>query len=282
MTEFEYALQECLQNLEQGSSNLDKCLKRYPQHARQLKPVLLTHTRLERLRADRPSLAFKARVRARLIREMRAHPPKARPFQFTVMQLAPGLVLLVLLLLVTGTVYAQSSLPGDAFYGWKLASEKAWRAASPDPVGTDLAIADRRVNELIALGNAPEDPILYARTLKAYLEVKDRLRSEVDVENKARILPLLDSHIEELSSSGILVPAPEQDIPPQPDELPLPSPTPTATPSAKEVPENDPTSPAPAATSLSVEEPAQVKPTDLPQTVPSVEIPPVEIPSLLP
>lgn len=275
MTEFEKVLEECLDDLERGASSLDECLSRYPQHALQLGPILLTAAYLQYGREARPSAAFKARVRAKLTQGMQAHPRKSMPFSFMLMRPAMTLAVIVLAMLVTGTAYAQSALPGDAFYTWKLASENAWRAVSPDPVGTDLALADRRVDELIAVA---DNPALYSQTLGAYLEVVNRLKSEMDAENEARILQTLDSQIEELNSSGIRVPGLDQDVLPGFDE---PSPTPIATPLfVPEIPRVDPTSPIPTTSPLFVTNIPPVDPTDLPEVIPTIQVSPKIIPTI--
>jgi len=264
MTEFEKLLEECLSDLELGKSDVEECLTRHPKYAPQLKPILLTTVYLERGREARPSAAFKARVRAKLAQQMQAHPRKAAYFKFTFMRLAAGLAAIVLTLLATGTAYAQGALPGEAFYGWKLASENAWRTVTPDPVGTDLAIADRRVDELLAVGN---DPALHSQVLKSYLEVAARLKSEMNTENEARISQALDSQIKELNQSGIPIPQPNQDVLPQFEEPTL---TPTVTP-------------------LPILETPQVNPTDLPEIIPTIQVPPppkivptIEIPPPIP
>ena len=192
---------------------------------------------------------------------MQAHPRKSRQFNFAFMRLAVNLAVIVLALLVAGTAYAQSALPGDAFHGWKLASENAWRAVSSDPVGTDLAIAERRVDELIAVSN---DPVLRSQALEAYLEVTARLKSQMDAGNEARILLALDSQIEELNESGIPVPQIiDEDVLPQLDE---PSPIlvePIMTlPPVTEIPQVNPTALAPAVVSP--------LPTELPQVIPTI------------
>ncbi len=283
MTEFEKILERCLLDLEMGIVNVDECLSRHPGHALQLKPVLFTHTSLERLGEARPSAAFKARVRARLTQGMQAHPRKSRQFNFAFIRLATNFAVIVLALLAAGTAYAQSTLPGDTFYEWKLVSENAWRAVSSDPVGTDLAIAERRVDELIAVGN---DPALHAQALEAYLEVAARLKSEMNVENEALILQTLDSQFEELKESGIHVPQIiDEDVLPQLDEtLPtLVAPIMTILP-VTEIPQVNPTSLAPAVVSPLPTEPPQVIPTDLPEIIPTIQVPPniiqtIQIPS---
>jgi hypothetical protein len=257
MTEFEKALQECLHDVEQGNSSVDECLMRYPNYAQQLEPVLLTSVYLQRGSEARPSAAFKARVRSKLVRQMYASPRQSRRSNFVFMRVAVSLAALVLALLVAGTAYAQGVLPGNAFYPWKLASENAWRAISSDPVETDLAIAERRMDELIAVRN---NPALYSQVLEAYLEVADRLKSEINPENEARILAVLDSQSEQLNQPGVPEPL-NQNILPQFEE-------PTLTPTA-----------APTATPLPILVSPQVNPTDLPTIVPTIQVPSEIIPS---
>lgn len=246
MSEFEKVLQECLLALERGDSNVDECLSRHPQYASQLKPILLASLDLDRGREARPSAAFKARVRARVTQEIRTHPRRPARSNFAFMRFAMSFAVIVLALLVSGTAYAQSALPGDPFYAWKLASENMWRAVSPDRIGTDLAIADRRATELIAIGNNPE---LRTQILDAYLEVVTRLKLEMTAENEARIRPVLVSQIEELNNAGISLPPLEQDIPI------LNEPGPTSTPV---IPQVLPTLPIPTA---------------LPTIIPSIQVP---------
>lgn len=277
MTEFEKVLEQCLRDLEQGVANIDECLRRYPKHALQLEPVLLTAEYLVHGREARPSAAFKSRVRGKVLQQMHAHPRKSMSFNFIFMRFATTLAFLTLALVVAGTVYAQSALPGEAFYDWKLASENAWRAVSPDPVGTDLMIADRRVDELIAVN---DNPVLHSQALNAYLEVVARLQSELGTENDARILRALDSQIEELNSSGILLPKLDQsnqveDVLPQFDE---PTVTPTATPALlPEIPQvnptlSNPTVAVPTVISPILTEIPPVNPTDLPNIVPTIQV----------
>jgi hypothetical protein len=253
MSEFETVLQECLHDVEQGLSSIEECLRRYPRHAAQLEPVLLTSAYLARAREAQLSPVFKARVRTRLVQQMYAHPRRSARPQYLFMRLAVSLAALMLALLAAGTVYAQRALPGEAFYAWKLASENAWRAVSPDPVGTDLAIAERRLQELIAVRN---DPILEAQTLNSYLQVTERLMAQLDPANEARILSVLDAQAEELIQLDVL-----------PEE-----PTPGIVPPLEE------STVTPVATSLPILETPLVNPTELPQIVPTVEV----VPEILP
>ena len=303
MTEFEKVLQECLLDLESGDSDLNECLSRYPGHAPALEPILLTGLDLERGREVRPSPAFKARVRSKLIQEMRAHPRKSIRFQFLFTQLATSFAVILAGLFVTGTVYAQEALPGQFFYSWKITSENAWRAISPDPVGTDLAIADRRVDELIAIGN---NPVLHSQALHAYNEVTSRLKLEMNAENEARIRQVLNAQSKELNQSGVSIPSVEHNILPTlelptpiPTIIPTTTPVPTATPtthleiplvnSTLPLPQLNPTLPASTPTSAPAQQPTQSNSTALPKIIPTLVerietniIPTIKVPPLIP
>ena len=277
MTEFENILEQCLLDLELGASSVEECLGRHPGHALQLEPVLLTHTSLAGFSEARPSAAFKARVRARLTQQMQAHPRKSSRFNFVFMRFAANLAVVILALLATATAYAQSVLPGNTFYAWKLTSEDVWRAVSSDPVRTDLAIADRRMNELIAVR---DDPVLYSQVLEAYLEVTARLKSEINTQNEALILQTLDSQVEELNESGIPVPQIiEEDVLPPIDEIlpTLAAPIATLLP-VTEASEINPTSPA-EATPIASEKP-QINPTALPNIAPTIQSLPNIVPTI--
>ena len=277
MTEFENILEQCLLDLEMGIANVDECISRYPKHAPELGSVLLTHTSLERLGEARPSAAFKARVRAKLTQQMQVHPRRSGRFNFTFMRFATNFAVISLMLLGAGTAYAQSALPGDTLYGWKLISENAWRAVSSDPVRTDLAIAERRMDELIAIGDNAQ---LYSQMLDAYLEVAARLKSEMTVENEALILQTLNSQVEDLKESGVPVPQNiDEEVLPQLDEIvtTLVAPIRTVLPST-EIPQVNETLPISTPSAPEVILPSLTKlppdnPTDLPEVIPTVQVP---------
>lgn len=234
MTEFENVVQACLREVEVGTSNVEECLQRHPQFAEDLEPILLTSLYLVRGREAQLSPAFKSRVRSRLIQEMRARPRQTARPRFLFMRLAASLAAVLLALLAAGTAYAQRALPGEVFYSWKLASENAWRLVTPDPVGFDLAIAERRLNELTAVWG---DPVLYAQTLDAYLEVTERLRSETEGSNDPRIQEILPE-----TTNPVVIPSLESPTPTLPDSLPLPVETPRVVPTVVEsLPEVIPT-----------------------------------------
>lgn len=201
MTDLEQVLEDCLEDIESGASTLDECLARYPQYAAQLRPLLLAASRFDRGRAVKPSPVFKANTRAKLTKHMKSHPRRKRGF-LPIWSMAVSLVALMMTSVITGTVYAQGALPGDWFYDWKLTSEQAWRVVSRDPIGIDLKLADRRLNELVAVSS---DPVLGERALKSYQKALSTLQSELNKDTQSRIQSVLKSQQQSLKNSGLTV-----------------------------------------------------------------------------
>jgi hypothetical protein len=221
-------------------------------------------------------------------------------FQRTTLTVA----MLVAVLLVSGTAHAQSALPGEAFYPWKRASEQAWRALSPNPIATDIMLAERRLAEWIAVS---DDPSRSDTAMADYLEVLGRLESTHDVAaTVALIVPALQQQQQTLSDANL--PTTELDtylvevatiVPPTPTEVPStatqipPTATevpPTATeipPTATEVPSTA-TEVPPTATEIQPTA-TEVPPTatEVPPTATEVpptatEVPPTEVPTDVP
>jgi hypothetical protein len=114
--------------------------------------------------------------------------------------MATTLAMLVVALLVTETVHAQSALPGDIDYGWKRTSELAWRALAPDPLAADIILAERRLNEWIAVAN---DPALNTSARNSYRDALSRLASSRDVKTLTLIVPVLQSQQQLLNDAGL-------------------------------------------------------------------------------
>ena len=259
--EFEQVLEQCLGELEGGASTVDECLRRHPEYAAQLQPVLLIAATLEQGRALEPSPAFKARGRAKLTLHMQAHPRRSAGSGFSFWRLATSLAILMLALLATGTVYAQRALPGDRFYEWKLLSERAWRAVSPDPVRTDLVIANRRIDEMNAVAS---DPIRSALALEGYQEVLTRLQSELDAETLQQVLPGIEVEQESIVT-------PEQIIP----TLPLNPTETTPLPTLPGLPLDATATPGPNGLQTTLPNLPETIATKVPEIITTVEIPPL-------
>jgi len=203
MNDFDRILDECLTQITSGASSLDECLAHHPEHASQLKPLLQTAAMVKRGGNIKLSPAFKAQTRAQLYTHMYAY-PRRRAWTFSPFwRVAVSLAVLVAAFLITGTAFAQSALPGQSLYAWKLSSEQVWRAVSPDPVDVDLSLAERRVDEITIIA---ADPALKAEALNGYLEALARLESESNAGNKEKISQALKSHQEKLSAAGVSIP----------------------------------------------------------------------------
>lgn len=201
MTDIEQILEDCLNAIESGAATMEECLARYPKYAAQLRPLLRAASRFDHGREVKPSPMFKANTRAKLTLHMKKHPRRKRGF-LPIWSMAVSLAALMMTFVVTGTVYAQSALPGDRLYEWKLTSERAWRVVSSDFVGIDLKLADRRLKEYVAVSS---DPVLGVRALKGYQEALSTLQSELNNDTESRIRPVLESHQQSLKNSGLTV-----------------------------------------------------------------------------
>ncbi len=199
MKNFQRILEECLTRLSNGTATVDECLGRYPEHAEQLKPLLQTVLLLNRGRNVTPSPTFNAYTRSAVIQYLRSHPRQPRNIALS-WRMTMTFAMLVAALLVTGTVHAQSALPGDVYYGWKLTSELVWRAFTLDPVATDIILTERRLSEWIAVAN---DPARSTGAMNNYLEALSRFRSVGDVGTLARIIPVLESQQQTLNNAGL-------------------------------------------------------------------------------
>jgi len=200
--DLETILDTCLNQIENGDSNIDGCLASYPEHAAELKPLLSAATRLTRAREVVPDPSYKLRTRSQLNVYMQQHPQRKRLspvfWRFTV-----GLVTVMLLFIASGTAFAQSAVPGDTLYDWKLTSEYVWRVTSTDQLGVDLSLSNRRVNELVVVSG---DDARRARAVKNYEKLLVKFNTEQDEMKRARILPVLRSQHEALLKAGITLP----------------------------------------------------------------------------
>ena len=261
---------------------------------------------------SRPSPTFNSYTRAWLIRYMHFHPrggghammtarprPHFRPTMSMVGRIAMATATLALALVITGTAQAQSALPGDPLYAWKRTSEQAMLSLSPDPVGTELFLADRRLDELIKV---EKDPRRSASALDSYYQALSALSESTDAQTRDRIMPVLQVHRKKIVQSGIASPqlerylaaavtvVPQTEVTAQAATAPAPTvaafstsvaPTQSSSTFASSPTEAMPTPTAvpPTATPVPTEIPptATPIPTDVPTDIPT-EIPPTATP----
>jgi hypothetical protein len=279
MTDIDDVLEQCLNDLLTGASTLEECLARYPEHAEQLELLLRTAARVDMGSRVRPAPAFKVYTRNRIVSYVHAHPRRTAPKFAPFWRLMSGLVSILFALCVTGTVYAQASLPGDPFYPWKLTSEHAWRAVSADLVTTDIHIANRRIKEMSVTAN---DQAKWVRALKGYSEVHSRLEVEMDKKTLDKILPPIEAFS---FPSDVPVTAEPVSEPPHPTETVMIPSTATEENGTGQDSNNDPNgkgqgNPQKTPTSEPTVAPTD---TDIPETIaPAIPEPTVDIPEVIP
>jgi RNA polymerase sigma factor (sigma-70 family) len=278
---FHRILEECLMRLLNGKFTLDECLLLYPQHATQLSLLLETALLLDLGRDIEPLSTFTAYTRSAVDQYTRTHPRQPQIVVPMFQRTALTFAMLLGALLVTGTAHAQSALPGDSFYSWKRTSEQVWRAFSIDPVASDIILAERRLNEWVAVAN---DPTRSSSAKRDYLEVLARLESTRDTGNLTLIVPALQLQQKTLGDAGLTTPHLDNYLSDVADIIPD---TPSTNTNQSIIPTDivsmataiPPTAIPPTAIPPTAIPPTAIPPTAIPPTaIPPTEIPPTEIP----
>jgi hypothetical protein len=189
--EFDNILDECLERIVLGGETLEQCLKRYPEQADELKPLLETVLAVKEASAVEPRPDFKARARYQFrsaLGEKAA--PKRRPFFGWLPRWATALTIVLIVLLAGGgtVVAASNSMPDSILYPVKLATEEVRLAFTPSQLGkarlcTDFA--DERVVEIIYMaekGDAQQVELVTER-LDDRLEMLVALVSELEADD---------------------------------------------------------------------------------------------------
>jgi hypothetical protein len=207
--DLETILDICLYQIEKGEASVDECLARYPEHASQLRPLLHAAAKLSRARDVVPDPSYRTRARAELNTYMRQNPQRKRVSP-VLWRFAIGFATVMMLFLASGTAFAQQALPGDALYRWKLTSEHIWRFTADDQLGYDIALSNRRMNELLVVSG---DEARRAWAIQNYEKLLIKFRNTEDEKSRARILPALQAQHEALLEAGVIVPELESYFP---------------------------------------------------------------------
>lgn len=200
--DLETILDTCLYQIEEGEASIEECLARYPEHAAQLQPLLRAATKLSRAREVVPDPSYRMRARSQLNTYMLQNPQRKRVSPIF-WQVAVGFATIMLLFVASGTAFAQQALPGDTLYNWKLTSEHVWRLTSNDDLGVDIALSQRRMNELLVVSG---DETRRASAIQNYEKLLLKFRNAESEHDRARILPVLQAQHEALIEAGVLVP----------------------------------------------------------------------------
>jgi hypothetical protein len=169
LKKFEEILAECIDDIRAGRSSVEDCLYQYPSVRARLEPLLRIAHAIRESPDVKPSPAFKMKARVWLMNQIHEGQTATRsPWSRSIAKPVPymkrfatsmaGVILAIVLAisgLGVGTVYAaQGSLPGDALYSVKIATEQAEMMFPGDDVARAeraVSFADKRVKEMIAL-----------------------------------------------------------------------------------------------------------------------------------
>ena len=200
--DLETILDTCLYQIEEGESSIDECLARYPEHAAELQPLLLAATKLARARELVPDPSYKMRARSQLNVYMQQNPQRKRVSP-VLWRFSIAFATMMMLFLASGTAFAQQALPGDALYNWKLTSEHIWRYTYSDQLGYDIALSNRRLNELLVVSG---DEARRASAIQNYERLLIKFRNAADEDDRARLLQILQDQHQALLEAGVAIP----------------------------------------------------------------------------
>ncbi len=149
-------LDQCLTRIERGEATVESCLAAYPEHAAELRPLLMTATAVRSVDVPDPSASAQARIRARVLAAAapRPMPVRRRPLWQPVATAGVALALLAVLAVPLTALQSRSAVPGDWNYGLKRAGERvrlAVTVSDDERRSVHLALAERREREIQAL-----------------------------------------------------------------------------------------------------------------------------------
>jgi hypothetical protein len=156
---FRDIFEECLELMLVKGETVEECLRRYPEHARELKPLLETATATKKAVAVQPSPEFRERARQQFYAALRQMPAQKKRAGFSwggQPRWATAVAVVLALLLVSGGTVAAAgnSMPDQPLYSVKRATEQVRLTFTVSPLGkAELYawLADRRVAEIIYL-----------------------------------------------------------------------------------------------------------------------------------
>ena len=168
---FNDILDDCLQRLLVNGETIKECLAAYPQHADELKPLLLTAFAAKQAGDSlKPRPEFRARARHQFYAELNDMASvKKRPFILRRFRLATALTIVMVMLLTSGSIVAAagSSMPDSFLYPVKLAVEQVQISLTFSDIGKaklHTEFADRRVQEIITMAEAGNADLVQTTT----------------------------------------------------------------------------------------------------------------------
>ena len=198
--QFDSILDECLERVLIKEETIEQCLASYPEQAAELEPLLVTAMLAKKASAIEPSSEFRERARYQFraaLQEMETKRER-RFFGFGWQPRWATVVVAVLIFILAGggtVAAAGNSMPDEALYQVKLATETARLALTPSVMGKAefyVKMIDKRVNEIVKMAEKgkPEQVERTAERLNSHLVVMASLaasQGEVPSEGEAGV-----------------------------------------------------------------------------------------------
>ncbi len=164
--------EDCLQRLLFNGESIENCLAAYPQHADELKPLLITALSAKQTGDSLiPRPEFKARARNQFYTELNdTFTAKKRPFLLRRFRFATTALTAVLVMVIASgslVAAASSSMPDSPLYSVKLAVEQVRINLTFSDIGKAKLysqFSDRRVEEIIHMAEAGNAELAEAAT----------------------------------------------------------------------------------------------------------------------
>ena len=198
MARLEDIFNECYERILQGES-FESCLRRYPEHAAELEPMLRTalgFTWRASTVQPRPEFRYWARVRLQQA-QLHARQPKQvqKPGLFSWQRAWAMALVAILVILLTGggtVAAAADALPDQPLYPVKLATERirlafAFSESQKAEIYTQLALTRAEEIEAMARGGKTEAVVITAERLASHLEQASQTIADVESATAAAI-----------------------------------------------------------------------------------------------
>jgi hypothetical protein len=222
LKKIENILADCIEDIKVGRTTEEECLARYSAVRSQLEPLLKLALSIKGTPSFEPSAEFKIRARVRLMEYIHDNQQKKSWNTDIVSVLSKGwrsgwlktatIVLAIVMAISasgTGTAYAsQDSLPGDALYPVKIATENIRRGFTFNDeaqIELELGFASKRLEEIEALsgirpGEIPSAVKRYEENIASAIEKAEKdgeigkhlERLEMIAQETSRHLPIID------------------------------------------------------------------------------------------
>jgi hypothetical protein len=159
---FNDILNECLDRIIRGEP-VEDCLKSYPEYARELEPLLRTAFSAKIISTIQPRPEFKSRARSEFQAAVRGVQAKKaqKTSRFSLRwnwqpawSMAVATIALVVIVIGSMAAASRNSMPDDALYSLKIATENVQLALTTSEIGKaerNARFADIRVDEIIQM-----------------------------------------------------------------------------------------------------------------------------------